>query len=141
MTTAQIVLLVIVVAIVAAGVPLLIMRARSAKLRRRFGPEYYRTVAETGSRYRAENELQKIEKRVSHYPIRTLSSTECNRFVDAWRIVQAKFVDEPGMALNQADQLVGEVMSARGYPVEDFERSRANTGGRRHAARPSPGQS
>jgi hypothetical protein len=34
-------------------------------------------------------------------------------------------VDNPSIAVRDADLLVGEVMSARGYPVEDFDQ-RAN---------------
>jgi len=33
--------------------------------------------------------------------------------------VQARFVDEPRTAVLEADRLIGEVMRARGYPVED----------------------
>jgi hypothetical protein len=35
--------------------------------------------------------------------------------------VQARFVDGPGGAVTDADQLLGDVMSTRGYPVSDFE--------------------
>ena len=121
MTTTEIVILVIAVAVASAAATFIIMRSRSQKLRARFGPEYDRTVAETGNRYKAEARLEKLEKRVSKYPIRPLNPAERNRFLDAWRSVQARFVDEPGAALNQADQLAGEVMAARGYPVADFD--------------------
>jgi hypothetical protein len=33
--------------------------------------------------------------------------------------VQARFVDDPRTAVNEADRLIEEVMRARGYPVED----------------------
>jgi hypothetical protein len=36
-------------------------------------------------------------------------------------MVQARFVDDPNGAVTAADRLVGEVMTARGYPVADFE--------------------
>jgi hypothetical protein len=41
--------------------------------------------------------------------------------VESWRQVQARFVDGPGGALTEADQLLRDVMSTRGYPVSDFE--------------------
>ena len=44
--------------------------------------------------------------------------------VESWRRVQAQFVDDPGGAVTQADQLLGDVMSTRGYPVSDFEQRR-----------------
>ena len=36
--------------------------------------------------------------------------------------VRARFVDQPEVAISQADELIGEVMQARGYPVADFDR-------------------
>ena len=41
-------------------------------------------------------------------------------YTQRWQAVQAEFVDRPGPALDEADQLVTEVMRDCGYPVEDF---------------------
>jgi hypothetical protein len=114
------VLSIVVIAIIAVAI-VLFLRNRSEKLRARFGPEYNRVVEETGSRYKAEVELGKLEKRVAHYPLRPLSSADRDRFQQSWRTIQAMFVDDPGKALSEGNQLLGEVMSARGYPVSDFE--------------------
>lgn len=35
--------------------------------------------------------------------------------------MQARFVDNPEGLITEASQLMGEVMSTRGYPVSDFE--------------------
>jgi hypothetical protein len=35
--------------------------------------------------------------------------------------VQAQFVDDPKSAVTRADQLVNEVMQARGYPMGEFD--------------------
>jgi hypothetical protein len=40
--------------------------------------------------------------------------------------VEARFVDGPGGAVTEADQLLGDVMSTRGYPVSDFEQRAAD---------------
>ena len=48
------------------------------------------------------------------------------RFVESWRGVQARFVDGPAGAVTEADQLLGDVMSTRGYPVSDFEQRAAD---------------
>ena len=48
------------------------------------------------------------------------------RFVESWRSVQARFVDTPGGAVTDADQLLRDVMSTRGYPVADFEQRAAD---------------
>jgi len=37
-----------------------------------------------------------------------------------------RFVDGPGGAVTEADQLLGDVMSTRGYPVSDFDQRAAD---------------
>ena len=121
MTSTQIALLVIVViAVVAVATLLLILQNRTKKLRARFQPEYDRAVAETGNKFKAEAQLEKVEKRVSQYPLRPLTAADRDRFQQSWRAIQAKFVDDPAGAFVEADQLLGAVMAARGYPPTDF---------------------
>jgi hypothetical protein len=43
--------------------------------------------------------------------------------------VQSRFVDDPAGAMTQVDQLVGQVMQARGYPMGDFETRGGRLGG------------
>lgn len=121
MTQTQIAVLVVAVIVIVAVVALLVLRQRSAKLRERFGPEYDRVVAEKGNRFKAEAELESVEKRVRSYPLTTLSAADRDRFQQSWRKIQATFVDDPSRALTEADQLIGTVMVARGYPPSDFE--------------------
>ena len=120
MTTQTVVLTIIVIAIVAIAV-LLVLRGRSAKLRARFGPEYDRAVVETGNRFKAEARLERVEKRVRGYSLTTISAADRDRFQQSWRQIQGTFVDDPARALSEADQLLGTVMLARGYPPSDFE--------------------
>jgi len=61
------------------------------------------------------------QTRVERLHIRPLSPEDTERFAQAWRDVQARFVDDPRGAIVDADRLVAEVMRARGYPVGDFE--------------------
>lgn len=49
-----------------------------------------------------------------------------NRFAQAWRNVQASFVDDPQGSVREADRLVTEVMNARGYPMGNFEQRTAD---------------
>lgn len=121
MTSTQIALLVIVVIAVVAVAAVLILQNRTKKLRARFGPEYDRAVAETGNKFKAEAQLEKVEKRVKRYDLRPLTATDRDRFQQSWRAIQAKFVDDPAGAFMEADQLLGAVMSARGYPPADFD--------------------
>ena len=119
--------LVIVLALVAAGVVIwLLQRQRSLRLRERFGPEYERTRAEVGDVRRTEAVLAAREKRVEKFHIRALTPEEANRFGEVWRHVQTLFVDSPKGAIHEADQLVNEVMAARGYPMSDFDQRAAD---------------
>jgi hypothetical protein len=113
----------IVVAIVVAAVIgfFVYLSKRSLRLRKKFGPEYTRTVEETGNKYKAESKLERLEKRVDKFSVHPLQPEEAFKFQDSWRVIQAGFVDDPRTALSAADRLVGEVMDARGYPVADFE--------------------
>jgi len=129
LTTTQLALIIGFVVIVVAGIAtLLYMRKRrTAKLRDQFGgPEYNRAVKEGGSQRRAENKLEKRAERVESFHIRPLAPADHARFMEAWRKVQGRFVDSPGGAVTEADQLLGDVMSSRGYPVSDFEQRAAD---------------
>jgi hypothetical protein len=99
---------------------------RSRRLRERFGPEYERLVQEAGDKKKAESELEARLAHVEALDIRPLSADEVNRFALEWQSTQTEFVDEPHASLQKADQLIREVMKARGYPVEDFEQRAAD---------------
>jgi hypothetical protein len=122
LTTGQIVAIVVLVLIVAAVIIIVLQRRRTARLRKRFGQaEYERAVAERGDISRAEAHLEERTKRVESFHLRALSPADRVRFEQEWDKVQARFVDGPAVAVTEADQLLGEVMAARGYPVSDFE--------------------
>lgn len=114
-------LLVLVVALAIAFVAFYLVR-RHRMLKSRFGPEYDRTVEAAGSTVRAEAELAARARRVSRYQIRPLSPDEGTRFTTAWQRLQARFVDDPSGAVNEADALVTDLMASRGYPMADFDR-------------------
>jgi hypothetical protein len=117
----------LVIAVVAVVVVLAVVaifasrRRRTEHLKDQFGPEYERAVESTGDRAKAETELARREKRVEKLNLRPLDRTEREDFIRRWRDVQARFVDDPPRAVAFADALLGEVMKARGYPVQDFE--------------------
>jgi LPXTG-motif cell wall-anchored protein len=101
-------------------------RRQSDRLQQRFGPEYVRTVGDLGSRAKAESELKARESRVENLKIVALAPAEAARFSQAWTALQGRFIDNPKGVVVQADQLVRELMLARGYPVADFERRAAD---------------
>ena len=117
--TLWIILAVVVVVLVAAW--LFYQKRQSDHLRSRFGEEYEHEVEEKGSRRKAESELAQREKRVKKLDIRPLEPAARDGFRHRWTEVQARFVDEPAGAVSEADDLLGEVMRTRGYPVSDFE--------------------
>jgi hypothetical protein len=96
-------------------------RRRRMNLRERFGPEYERTVQAVGAA-RAEAVLRERTDRVSRFKLHKLTQDQADAFAREWRRIQALFVDDPDGAVGQADQLVTQVMTARGYPIEDFDR-------------------
>jgi hypothetical protein len=119
-TTWMLIAAIVVVAIAAAGWYVWRTR-RSERLRKRFGPEYERTVREAGNVARAEASLAAREVRVAKLHLKPLTAEDRTRYGRGWRTVQTRFVDDPEGAVTEADRLVGDVMHARGYPVGDFE--------------------
>ena len=110
-----------VVAVLAVAGWWFYQRRQSEHLQSRFGPEYEHEVEAKGSRRKAEAELADREKRVKKLDIRPLEPAARRGFVGRWKEVQAEFVDNPPRAVSEADNLLGEVMRTRGYPVSDFE--------------------
>jgi hypothetical protein len=111
---------------VALVIGLLARDRRHKELKQRFGPEYDRAVAEIGTRSAAEKQLDARAKRVEKLHIHPLPPGERERFQELWRTAQSHFVDSPRTAVAEADELVAQVMRARGYPVGDFEQRAAD---------------
>ena len=101
-------------------------RKRTERLKENFGPEYERTVAETGEQNAAEKELVARERKRDKLDIRPLTRAALKGYADRWRAVQTAFVDSPSSAVGDADRLATEVMRERGYPIDDFDRRAAD---------------
>jgi hypothetical protein len=123
---ANVLVAVLVIALLVVAGWLLFRKRQSERLEKRFGPEYNRAMDEMGSRSKAEAELRARQKRVEQLHIVPLSPADAGHFSQAWRSLQARFVDDPHRALGEADQLVRDLMEKRGYPMGDFERSAAD---------------
>lgn len=115
-----------VVALVAIGGWSLAASRRRTQLRERFGPEYERLIAERGDRRETESELLARQKRREEMDIRPLDPAARDRYAIAWREIQARFVDDPTVAVKEASGLVTDVMRERGYPTEDFDQRSAD---------------
>jgi hypothetical protein len=115
-----------ILALIALTVWFIHIKKQSHRLKERFGPEYGRSVADLGSRTKAESELKAREKRVNNLTIMPLTPSEAARFSQTWTDLQGRFVDNPKGTVVQADELVRELMLKRGYPMGDFERRAAD---------------
>jgi FtsZ-interacting cell division protein ZipA len=115
-----VVAVVVIVAFVVAGYQMA-RRKRTERLRGQYGPEYDRAIDQAESQRAAESELRDRTKRHEKLELRNLEASEREDFERRWSDVQGQFVDNPSSAVRNADTLVVDVMSARGYPVEDFD--------------------
>jgi hypothetical protein len=125
MSTAIWIILAAVVVVVVIGAVLAGQSRRRQRLRSTFGPEYDRAV-QGGNRRDAEAELAGRVKRREGYQIRSLEPAVRGQYMASWQAVQARFVDDPSGSVRDADGLVNEVMSRRGYPMADFEQRAAD---------------
>lgn len=119
-------IIVVLAIILIAAVVIARRRQRSAHLKQHFGPEYERELQARGDAAKAEAALAEREARVQKLTIRDLPATERAAYADEWAAVQRRFVDDPSLAVSEADRLVNRVMTARGYPVADFDQRAAD---------------
>lgn len=115
---ALIVIVIVAVAVVAAALSLLARRPQGGRtLRRRFGPEYDRAVAQhDGDTKAAENDLAERVKQHGSLRERPLEPAAREEYAARWAVVQERFVDSPQEAVAEADRLLAELAGARGFP-------------------------
>ncbi|MER7834406.1 hypothetical protein ABTY98_00460 [Streptomyces sp. NPDC096040] len=121
MSTGLIIAIVIVAAVVVVAAVLAAARSRSSSphgLKRRFGPEYERVVAQHGGDTKAaEQELTERVQRHGDLHERPLESAERERYAARWTTAQEHFVDSPQQSVTEIDRLLAEVAAARGFPA------------------------
>lgn len=118
-TTAWAIVLICLVVVLVGCAVLAAQVGRSTRLKRTFGPEYDRLVEATGDRKQAEAALADLVRSRKALPVTSLSDDERRTFGARWTDVQARFVDDPMAATAEADRLVVEVMTARGYRTQN----------------------
>lgn len=121
MSTGAVIAVVAVVVILALVAAWTMLRggggASGTGLKRRFGPEYERTLARhDGDAKATRQELGERVKRYGGIEPRQVGPQERERYVVRWTEVQARFVDEPGRAVTEADRLIAQVAADRGFP-------------------------
>ena len=103
MNAGLVTLIVIVVVALAVLAVLMARRRRTEGLRDRFGPEYERTMARAGDRRAAESELTEREHRRKEFTIIPLEPAVQTQYQQEWRATQARFVDDPADAIEEAE--------------------------------------
>ena len=123
-TTAIVIVVVVVVVLLAAALALRpVLRRR--RLQAKFGPEYDHLVRDKGDRRTAEEELEQRQRRHQKFELRPLTEESREGYLRDWAWAQEQFVDSPRGAVRRADELVGQIMRDRGYPVEGTEQQMA----------------
>ena len=129
MGTRELALIIALAVVCVLGITAFVLdrKRRTKRLRAQFGgAEYDRAVQQGGNRRHAEARLEERTQRVEGFHVRPLAAGDRARFIESWCGVQARFVDGPAGAVTEADQLLGDVMSTRGYPVSNFEQRAAD---------------
>ncbi|MGW5351559.1 hypothetical protein ACWERV_13770 [Streptomyces sp. NPDC004031] len=122
MSTGTIIALVAAIVVIAAAVAAVLLKGGSAGpgVKRRFGPEYERTLAlHDGDARAARRELAGRVKRYRDMERTSLDDDARQRYAGRWTAIQGQFVDDPGAALAEAETVVGELAVECGYPPAD----------------------
>ncbi|WP_344570134.1 hypothetical protein [Streptomyces axinellae] len=110
----------VVILAVAVGLALRLRQGQGVGgqgLKRRFGPEYDRAVARhNGDTKAAERELNDRLRRYGSLREQPLAPGAQERYAERWTAVQEHFVESPHAALNEADVLLTQLSTDRGYP-------------------------
>jgi hypothetical protein len=94
------------------------IRRRRAHLEERFGPEYRRAVADSGTAP-AEKQLSELEQEHGELELRQLPAVTRERYLDEWRQAEGRFVTDPRDAARTAERVVLRALEERGYPHEE----------------------
>ena len=131
--TLVIIVVVAVVIVVAALVAFFVSRRRRTQQERQerareaYGPEYERTVQERGSEREAEKELRERRERLED-EVRPLSEESRKRYDERWQGVERTFVDDPWASLEEADQVVADILAERNFPTDSRQEASRGVG-------------
>ncbi|MFF8607115.1 hypothetical protein ACF06X_14340 [Streptomyces sp. NPDC015346] len=121
--TTVLIIAAVVAVLLAAGV---LLRARSGpgsgtrSLKRRFGPEYDRTLERHGGDTEAaHHDLRERVERHGHIRLLPLEPAVREQYVAQWTTLQERFVDAPRQAVADAERLLARIAATRGFPAAD----------------------
>jgi hypothetical protein len=122
MSTGAIIGIVVVLVVLAVIAVLANKYLQRKRLQEKFGPEYDRAVESSDNRTAAERELVDRQKQHAKLELRELSPQSRESYDRHWSRIQEQFVDAPAGAVAEADVLVTDLMSERGYPTGSYEK-------------------
>lgn len=125
-----IVVAVIVVVILAVAGTFLGSRRQSQRqeeAREEYGPEYERAVEEQGSERKAEKDLRQRREQVES-DVQPLSDESRSRYAERWDEVERTFVDDPVASLQEADQVVRDILEERNFPTDSRDEAARGVG-------------
>ncbi|MEV4949345.1 hypothetical protein [Streptomyces sp. NPDC053755] len=121
--TTVLIIAAVVAVLLAAGV---LLRARTGpgsdrrSLKRRFGPEYDRTLERHGGDAEAaHDDLRDRVERHGHIRPLPLEPAVREQYTAQWTTLQERFVDAPRQAVADAVQLLSRIAATRGFPAAD----------------------
>jgi hypothetical protein len=120
-STVAYIIIAVVVVLAVIVVAMVVTRRKSGRLHSTFGSEYERTVQATGNRREAERDLSGRVERRKQLSVVPLPEQARQQYIAQWQRVQTSFVDAPVESVRQADVLVSQVMTDRGYPMAEFD--------------------
>ncbi len=116
------ILLIVVLLAALAAAFFAFVHYRRGSAREEFGPEFERVARERGSKKEAERELRARRDQVENQ-IRPLSDEGRRRYKEEWEMVERTFVDNPVLALDQANRVVTDILTERNFPTESRQKA------------------
>ena len=97
------------------------IRYSKRRLRASFGPELRTVAEEQGSPRKVDRELRRRKKQHDALDLREISPEDQAYYATTWEHLQGEFLDDPSLALTEAERLVARLLEARGYPGHDAQ--------------------
>ncbi|WP_194892512.1 hypothetical protein [Catenulispora pinisilvae] len=89
------------------------------RIRTSFGPEYARVRAEQGGTRAADRELARRNQMHDRLRLEPISANDRDFYATSWQHIRGGFLEDPGVAVTSAAQLLARLLEAKGYPGDD----------------------
>jgi hypothetical protein len=89
------------------------------RLRASFGPEYETVAQDLDTPREVDRELRRRKNAHDGLNLQTVSAQDRESYAESWAHLQAEFLDDPALSLNNAEHLVATLLKTTGYPGGD----------------------